>query len=66
MNEIQEMHNKVHEKYKELRNSGYSEKQIVRKILKRVFGKESFIGQMTRGALSKTNLIVSLINWQID
>ena len=66
MNEIQELHSKVHEKYKELRNGGYSEKQIVRKILKRVFGKESFIAQMTRGALSKTNLIVSLINWQID
>lgn len=66
INEIQELHIKVYEQYKKLRNAGYSEKRIVRKILKRVFGKESIIEQMTRGALSKTNLIISLINWQIN
>ena len=65
MNEIQEMHLKVYEKYKELLKNGYTEKQIVRKILKRVFGKEAFIGQITGGALSKKNLIISYLNWSI-
>jgi glyoxylase-like metal-dependent hydrolase (beta-lactamase superfamily II) len=66
MNELQELHLKVHEIYNSLPKKKYSEIQIIRKILKRIYGKESFIGQMTRGALSRKNLIGSLLNWEIN
>jgi hypothetical protein len=56
----------VHEINKEFLKGKLSEKQIVRRILKRVLGKESFVGQMTRGALSRKNLITSLLNWSSD
>lgn len=65
LSEIQELHQKVHEIYDKLPQNKYSEIQIIRKILKRIYGKESFIGQMTRGALSRKNLISSLLNWTI-
>jgi len=66
MNEIKDLHSKVHEINKEFLKGELSEKQIVRRLLKRVFGKESFVGQMTRGALSRKNLITSLLNWSSD
>ncbi|MFX1259611.1 MAG: MBL fold metallo-hydrolase [Promethearchaeota archaeon] len=66
INEIEDMHTKVHEIYKKVLKNGFSEKQIVRKILKNLFKKESLIGQFTRGDLSKKNLIISLIKWSID
>lgn len=65
-NEIKDLHSKVHEINKEFLKRELSEKQIVRRLLKRVFGKESFVGQMTRGALSRKNLITSLLNWSSD
>ncbi|MFW9822798.1 MAG: MBL fold metallo-hydrolase [Candidatus Thorarchaeota archaeon] len=61
--EIETLHSKVHEISKQFVDSGLSEKQIARKLLKRVFGKESLVGQMTRGALSRKNLIISLLRW---
>jgi glyoxylase-like metal-dependent hydrolase (beta-lactamase superfamily II) len=63
MNEILELHSQAHQTYRKFLNKGYSEKQIVRKIVKHLYGKESFIGQMTRGALSRKNLIISLLKW---
>jgi len=65
MTEIQEKHSLVHRYNKILKKKGFTEKQIIKKLVKRVFGKESFIGQMTRGDLSRTNLIISLLNWEI-
>ncbi len=64
MIEIKNLHINVHEHYKELLKNGYSEKQIVRKILKKIFGKESIIGQLTGGDLSRKNLIISLLKWE--
>jgi glyoxylase-like metal-dependent hydrolase (beta-lactamase superfamily II) len=66
MSEIRQMHAKVHDSYKSILKNGISEKQILRRLLKKVFEKESFIGQMTRGALSRKNLIISLLEWQDD
>ena len=66
LREIKKRHQQVHEVYKTLPQNKYSKKQIIRKILKQVYGKESFVGQMTRGALSRKNLISSLLNWAID
>jgi hypothetical protein len=66
MNEIQELHSRVHQIHNEFQNRGYSEKQMIRKIVKQIYGKESFIGQMTRGALSRKNLIISLLKWSIN
>jgi ribonuclease/clavin/mitogillin len=63
--EIKDLHIKVHEIFKELLVMNLSKKQIERKLLKEIFEKESFIGQMTRGALSRRNLINSLLNWRI-
>ncbi|MFW9866227.1 MAG: MBL fold metallo-hydrolase [Candidatus Thorarchaeota archaeon] len=65
LKEIEYMHKTVHETYNNLLKNRYSENQIVKKILKKMCGKESFIGQMTRGALSRRNLIASLLKWQI-
>ncbi|MFX0080687.1 MAG: MBL fold metallo-hydrolase [Candidatus Hodarchaeota archaeon] len=66
LSEIKQKHKQVYEVYKTLPKNLYSKKQIIRKVLKQVYGKESFIGQMTRGALSRKNLIVSLLDWPID
>ncbi|MFW9896217.1 MAG: MBL fold metallo-hydrolase [Candidatus Thorarchaeota archaeon] len=63
INEIETLHSKVHEISKQFFSIALSEKQIARKLLKQLFGKESLIGQMTRGALSRKNLIISLLKW---
>ena len=65
-NELEQMHEVVHEYYKNFLKNEYSEKQMIKKIMKKMFGNESFVGQMTRGALSRKNLIISLLNWPID
>jgi glyoxylase-like metal-dependent hydrolase (beta-lactamase superfamily II) len=65
-NKIEQMHKEVHEYYKDFLKEEYSEKQMIKKIMKKKYGKESFVGQMTRGALSRKNLIISLLNWPID
>lgn len=62
-NEIEALHSKVHEISKHFISNALTEKQIARKVLKQVFGKENLIGQMTRGALSRKNLIISLLKW---
>ena len=66
MSEIKELHLKVHEINGEFPKNRYSEIQTVRKILKLIYGKESFIGQMTRGALSRKNFISSLLKWAVN
>ncbi|MFX1375748.1 MAG: MBL fold metallo-hydrolase [Promethearchaeota archaeon] len=66
MSEIQELHSKVHEIHKKISGTGFSENYIIRNILKQVFSKERSIGQMTQGALSRKNLIISLLNWPLN
>ena len=65
MDEINDLRLKVHKYYKELIEDRYPEKQIVKKILSKMFGKENVIGQLTRGALSRRNLILSLLEWPL-
>ncbi|MBY8989333.1 MAG: MBL fold metallo-hydrolase [Candidatus Lokiarchaeota archaeon] len=64
-NEIKVLHLKIHEMLRELPTNILTEKLIVRKLLREIHGKESFIGQMTRGALSRKNLIRSLLKWAV-
>ncbi|MFX1310571.1 MAG: MBL fold metallo-hydrolase [Promethearchaeota archaeon] len=66
MNEIKENHKKVHERYKYFLKEGVSEKIIIKKVLKEIFKKESLIAQLTKGDLSKRNLILSFLNWPIE
>ena len=58
INEIENLHTKAHE----LHEKGYK----MRKILKIMFGGESFIGAFTRGGLSRGNLVNSLLNWELE
>jgi hypothetical protein len=66
INEIKENHKKVHEKYKYFLKEGVPEKRIIKKVLKEIFKKESLIAQLTKGDLSKKNLILSFLNWPIE
>jgi len=65
MDEIQEKHKKVHESYNNFLKSGLSETQVIKKILREIFKKESIFGRLTQGDISKKNLIISLLNWQV-
>ncbi len=65
-NEIKNLHKKVHENYKILDKEDFSEEQIHKKIVKRIFKRESVIGKLTQGDLSRENLIVSLLNWPLE
>ncbi len=56
--EIETMHQKAHD----LRLEGFKN----RKILRKMFGGESFIGTFTRGDLSRMNLLKSLLTWPIN
>ena len=64
MEEIEDLRKKTHELYRQFQEEGYSEKKIIRKILKEFFRGESIISQLTRGALSRENLVISLLKWQ--
>ncbi len=64
MEEIENLHIKTHEYHRKLLKEGYSGKKLIRKIIKNLFGKESIIGQLTQGDLSRENLIVSLLKWE--
>jgi glyoxylase-like metal-dependent hydrolase (beta-lactamase superfamily II) len=56
--EIESLHIQAHQ----LAKQGIPEK----KMLKELFGGESFIGTMTRGELSRANLLHSLLKWAIN
>jgi ribonuclease/clavin/mitogillin len=64
--ELEILHEKAF-KYKEVAiQQGYSGKSLYRFIVRKMFGKESFIGQFTRGDLSTKNLILSLLEWPLE
>ena len=65
MKEIEVLHLQAHEYQKEALARGHSEKKIIKFIVKKVFGGESFIGKFTREDLSNKNLILSLLEWPL-
>jgi glyoxylase-like metal-dependent hydrolase (beta-lactamase superfamily II) len=65
MEEIEDLHKKAHEFNSQFQKDGYSGKKLVRKIIKKLLGRESIIGQLTQGDLSRENLILSLLNWSL-
>ena len=62
--EIKYLHLKAHELHRQFQKEGYSGKKLIRKIIKKLFGKESIIRQLTQGDLSRENLILSLLKWE--
>jgi len=63
MEEIKDLQIKAHEYHKQLQKEGYSGKMLIKKIIKVLLGRESIIGQLTEGDLSRENLIISLLKW---
>ncbi len=66
MIEIEKLHKNAFKFYKEAKDKGYSGKRLLRYITRKMFGKESFIGQLTRGGISNQNLILSLLEWPLE
>jgi len=64
--EIENLHEKVFNYKEEAIKQGYNNKRLLKYILRKIFGKESFTGQFTRGDLSNQNLIISLLDWALD
>jgi glyoxylase-like metal-dependent hydrolase (beta-lactamase superfamily II) len=64
MEEIDNLWIKVHEYHKKIQQEGYSGKKLMKKLLKKTFGKESIIGQLTQNDLSRENMIISLLKWE--
>ena len=64
MEEIEYLRAQTHELYEKFHEESYSEKKSIRKILKKLFSGESIICQLTRGALSRENLVISLLEWK--
>ncbi len=64
MEEIELLRKKAHDFYKQFQNEGHSGKKLIRKILKNTLGRESIFGQLTKGDLSRMNLIISLLKWE--
>jgi len=64
MEEIEALHRKAHEFNNLFQQNGYSGKKLIRKIMKKLLGRESIIGRLTQGDLAKENLITSLLKWR--
>ena len=63
--EITDLHLKVHELYLEYSKDFSDHSKILRKILKTIFKRETAIGKLTNGDLSVMNLIKSLYEWEL-
>ncbi|MEJ2296039.1 MAG: MBL fold metallo-hydrolase [Candidatus Lokiarchaeota archaeon] len=63
--EIEKLHKMAFKYKKEAEDKSYNDKRILRYITRKMFNKESFIGQLTRGGLSNQNLIISLLEWPL-
>ncbi len=66
LNEINSLHRKVHQLFQEESEKLQDNEKILKKILKRTFGRETAIGTLTRGDLSIMNLIKSLLKWPLS
>ncbi len=64
--EIQELHVRVHGLYLKFSEEGYDQPKILKKILRKTFGRETAIGKLTNGDLSIMNLIKSLHEWPLN
>ncbi|MBD3213826.1 MAG: MBL fold metallo-hydrolase [Candidatus Lokiarchaeota archaeon] len=64
--EIEALHKRVHRVYKEESEQHEKEEKILRKVLKRLFKRESAVGRLTDGDLSIMNLIKSLLEWPLN
>ncbi len=65
LSEIEELHEKVHKTYDDLEEEYDQEKRLLRRVLKGILGRESVVGKLTRGDLSKMNLVKSLLQWPL-
>jgi len=66
LDEINDLHQKVHQIY-EVESKNYDkEEKILRKVLKKMFKRETVIGKLTDGDLSIANLIKSLVDWPLN
>lgn len=63
LSEIKSLHKKVHNVYDELSEEYEEEDRLMRKVLKQSLGRESVVGKLTGGDLSKMNLVKSLLQW---
>lgn len=64
--EIENLHTMAFKYHREAEDQGYTGKRILRYIVQKIFGKESFVGKFTRGGLSNQNLIISLLEWPLE
>lgn len=65
LSEIENLHKNAHKIYNELSEEYDKEDRLLRKVLKEFIGRESVVGKLTRGDLSKMNLVKSLIQWSL-
>jgi ribonuclease/clavin/mitogillin len=63
--ELSELHVRVHELYLRFSTEGYDKSKILKMILRELFGRETAIGKLTNGDLSIMNLIKSLYDWPL-
>jgi ribonuclease/clavin/mitogillin len=64
--EIEKLHKMAFIYQKEAEDKSFNDKRILRYIMRKMFNKESFIGQLTKGGLSNQNLIISLLEWPLE
>lgn len=64
MEEIEDLRTRTHKLSRYFEAEGFSREKIIRKIIKKLFGGESIIAKLTRGALSRENLVISLLKWE--
>jgi ribonuclease/clavin/mitogillin len=64
--EIERLHKMAFKYQKEAEDKSYTDKRMLRYITRKMFKRESFIGQLTRGGLSSQNLILSLLEWPLE
>jgi ribonuclease/clavin/mitogillin len=64
--EIEKLHKMAFKYRKEAEDKSYTDKRMLRYISRKMFRKENFIGQLTRGGLSNQNLIISLLEWPLE
>ncbi|MGV9170993.1 MAG: MBL fold metallo-hydrolase [Promethearchaeia archaeon] len=64
--ELEKKHRIAHQYYSEFEEEGYSQKRSMKKVVKKMFGNEHFIGKFTRGGLASYNLVKSLLEWPLE
>jgi glyoxylase-like metal-dependent hydrolase (beta-lactamase superfamily II) len=64
IDEIENLYNRIHQEHTKLQREGFKEDKLIKKIVKNIFKRESIIGKLTQGDLSKENLILSFLKWE--